>query len=165
MVQIYIEDLSGHVEKEVTLKGWLFNKRSGGKIAFLILRDGSGMIQCVVSKSDISEEKFSLVDTITQESSISVTGIVKEDKRSDSGFELHVTDLKVYQIAEEYPITPKEHGTGFLMDNRHLWIRSRRQNAILKVRHTIIKACRNYLDDNGFTLVEHCRIYVNRDTT
>jgi len=154
MKQIYIGDLSKHIEKEVTLKGWLFNKRSSGKIAFLILRDGSGMIQCVVSKSDISEDKFLLVDSITQESSLSITGIVKEDKRSDSGFELHVTDLKVYQIAEEYPITPKEHGTGFLMDNRHLWIRSRKQHAILKVRHTIIKACRNYLDDNDFTLVD-----------
>ena len=154
MGRIYIGDLSKHIEKEVTLKGWLFNKRSSGKIAFLILRDGSGMIQCVISKSDISEEKFLLVDTITQESSLSITGIVKEDKRSASGFELHVTDLNIYQIAEEYPITPKEHGTGFLMDNRHLWIRSRKQNAILRVRHTIIKACRNYLDDNGFTLVD-----------
>ena len=154
MGHIYIEDLSEYVEKEVTLKGWLFNKRSSGKIAFLILRDGSGMIQCVVSKSDISEEKFSLVDDITQESSLSITGIVKEDKRSDSGFELHVTDLNIYQISDEYPITPKEHGTGFLMDNRHLWIRSRKQYAILKVRHTIIKACRNYLDDNNFTLVD-----------
>jgi len=154
MGHIYIENLSEHIEKEVTLKGWLFNKRSSGKIAFLILRDGSGMIQCVVSKSDVSEEKFSLVDKITQESSISITGIVKEDKRSDSGFELHVTDLNIYQISDEYPITPKEHGIGFLMDNRHLWIRSRKQNAILKVRHTIIKACRNYLDDNDFTLVD-----------
>ena len=154
MGQIYIGDLSEYVDEEVTLKGWLFNKRSGGKIAFLILRDGSGMIQCVVSKSDLPEEKYLLVDEITQESSISITGVVKEDKRSDSGYELHVTDLNIYQIAEEYPISPKEHGIGFLMDNRHLWIRSRKQNAILKIRHTLIKACRNFLDDNDFILVD-----------
>jgi asparaginyl-tRNA synthetase len=154
MAKIYIKDIGKHLGESVTLKGWLYNKRSSGKLVFLQLRDGSGIIQCVVFKGDVSEEKFKLADGMQQESSISVTGVVKEDKRSPLGFELGVTDLFVIQMAKDYPISPKEHGVAFLMDNRHLWLRSSRQLAILKIRDEIIFSIREYFRKNDFILVD-----------
>ncbi len=151
---IYIKDLEKHVGESVTLKGWLYNKRSSGKVKFLILRDGTGYLQCIVFKGNVSEEIFELADSLTQESSFEVTGTVKEEKRAVGGYELDVTDLKQIGKSVDYPITPKEHGTEFLIDHRHLWIRSKRQNAILKVRHRIAKAIRDFFDSRDFTLFD-----------
>ena len=153
MNQTYINELKNHIGEEVILKGWLYNARSSGKLAFLQLRDGTGIVQCVVFKPN-SEEIFDRAKSLGQESSIIVKGTVKEDTRSSIGVELDVTDLEIVQNASDYPITPKEHGTEFLMDNRHLWIRSRKQNAVLKVRHTVIKATRDFFDSNGFILAD-----------
>lgn len=154
MSKIYISDIGKHLGQSVTLKGWLYNKRSSGKLVFLQLRDGTGIIQCVVFKGDVNEEIFNLADSLTQESSITVTGVVKEDKRSPLGFELGVSGVTLIQAAKDYPISNKEHGTAFLMDNRHLWLRSSRQVAILKIRDEIIFAIREYFRNNGFTLVD-----------
>lgn len=153
MNQTYINELKNHIGEEVTLKGWLYNSRSSGKLVFLQLRDGTGIVQCVVFKPN-DEETFEKAKSLGQESSIIVKGTVKEDQRSPIGVELDVTGLQVLQNAHDYPITPKEHGTEFLMDNRHLWIRSKKQNAVLKVRHTVIKATRDYFDDLGFILAD-----------
>ncbi len=153
MDQTYIDQLKDHIGESVTLKGWLYNKRSSGKLVFLQLRDGTGIVQCVVFKPN-DEALYDLADSLGQESSIIVTGTVKEDTRSSLGVELDVTGLEVLQNVHDYPITPKEHGTEFLMDNRHLWIRSKKQHAVLKIRHTVIKAVRDYFDDNGFTLAD-----------
>jgi asparaginyl-tRNA synthetase len=153
MNQTYINELKNHIGAEVTLKGWLYNIRSSGKLAFLQLRDGTGIVQCVVFKPN-DETLFETAKSLGQESSIIVNGKVKEDTRSSIGVELDVTALEVIQNANEYPITPKEHGTEFLMDNRHLWIRSKKQNAVLKVRHTVVKATRDYFDNNGFILAD-----------
>ena len=153
MNQVYIDQLKNHIGGEVTLKGWLYNSRSSGKLVFLQLRDGTGIVQCVVFKGN-NEEVFEKAKSLGQESSIIVTGTVKEDSRSSIGVEIDVKDLEVLQNVHEYPITPKEHGTEFLMDNRHLWIRSKKQNAVLKVRHTVIKAVRDYFDNNGFILAD-----------
>lgn len=150
----YIADIANFEGKDVTFHGWVYSKRSSGKIWFLMLRDGTGMTQCVVVKSEVPEEVFDIEPTLTQESSVSVRGIVRKDDRSVGGFELTVKDINVHQIAEEYPISPKEHGTAFLMDHRHLWLRSKKQHAILRIRHQIVKACRDFLDQNGFTLVD-----------
>ncbi len=150
----YVNELSNHVGEEVTLKGWLYNKRSSGKLKFLILRDGTGYVQCVVFKGNVTSEMFESAGALTQESSFEVTGKVKEEKRSVGGYELDVTNLKPIDIAEEYPITPKEHGIEFLIDNRHLWLRSKRQVAILKVRHRVIKAIRDFFDNRGFVLFD-----------
>lgn len=153
MNQTYINELKNHIGEEVTLKGWLYNSRSSGKLVFLQLRDGTGIVQCVVFKGN-SEEVFERAKPLGQESSIIVYGTVKADERSSIGVEIDVKDVEVLQNASEYPITPKEHGTEFLMDNRHLWIRSKKQNAVLKVRHTVIKATRDYFDNNGFILAD-----------
>ena len=154
MNHVYIEDISEHNGKEITLKGWLYNKRSSGKLVFLQVRDGTGVIQAVVFKGDVTEELFNKAKEVTQESSIMVTGVVKEDKRSPIGFELGVKNFEIVQLASDYPITPKEHGVGFLMDHRHLWIRSSKQHAVLKIRAEIIKAIRNYYDSRGFVLLD-----------
>ena len=122
MQKVLIKDLSNHVGEEVSLRGWLYNKRSSGKIKFLILRDGSGLLQCVYFKGNVSEEIFDLADKIGQESSIEVTGKVKEEKRSPGGYELDATGLTIISEAHDYPITPKDHGIEFLMDHRHLWL-------------------------------------------
>lgn len=151
---VYIKDLSQHVGKNVTLKGWLFNKRSSGKVKFLILRDGTGYLQCIVFKGNVSEEVFQQADGIHQEASFEVTGLVKEEPRAVGGYELDVTDLKVISESVDYPITPKEHGVEFLIDHRHLWIRSKKQAAILKVRHRIVKAIRDFFDTRDFTLFD-----------
>lgn len=154
MTHVYIEGIHRHVGEEITIKGWLYNKRSSGKIHFLQVRDGTGMIQAVVSKGDVSQEAFVLSDRLTQESSVVVRGRVREDPRSPIGYEIGVLDLEVVQIAENFPIAPKEHGVGFLMDHRHLWIRSPRQNAILRIRQEIIRACRDFYDARGFVLID-----------
>src|SRR5437868_6490391 len=153
MKQTYINQMKDHIGQSVTLKGWLYNNRSSGKLVFLQLRDGTGIVQCVVFRPN-DEALFEVADSLGQESSIIVTGTVKEDTRSSLGVELDVTALEVLQNVHDYPITPKEHGTEFLMDNRHLWIRSKKQHAVLKIRHTVIKAVRDYFDNNGFTLAD-----------
>ena len=154
MQKIYIKDLSHHVGEEISLKGWLYNKRSSGKIKFIILRDGTGYLQCIYFKGNVSEEIFNLADRLGQESSIEVKGKVKAEPRAVGGYELDASDLKVISEAHDYPITPKEHGVEFLMDNRHLWLRSSRQVAIMKIRHRIVKAIRDFFDDRGFTLMD-----------
>jgi asparaginyl-tRNA synthetase len=154
MQNIYIKDLSHHVGEEISLKGWLFNKRSSGKIRFIILRDGTGYLQCIYFKGNVSEEIFNLADRLGQESSIEVKGKVKAEPRAVGGYELDATDLTVISEAHDYPITPKEHGVEFLMDHRHLWLRSSRQVAIMRIRHRIVKAIRDFFDDRGFTLMD-----------
>ncbi len=154
MQKITINDLGKFVGQEVTLRGWLFNKRSSGKIKFIILRDGSGYLQCVYFKGNLTEEVFDKADKVGQESSIEVTGKVKVEPRAPGGYELDATDLKVISEAHDYPITPKEHGIEFLLDNRHLWLRSSKQVAILKIRHRIVKAIRDFFDERGFTLMD-----------
>ncbi|HLM75457.1 MAG TPA: asparagine--tRNA ligase [Polyangiaceae bacterium] len=150
-----IQDLAARVGETVTLKGWLYNKRSSGKLHFIELRDGTGIVQCVMSKTDVPPEVFAAADRITQESSIEITGQVKAHPKRPGVFEIGATGIQVVaQTAGEYPISPKEHGTDFLMDNRHLWLRSKRQHAIMRVRHTIIQAIRDYFDEGGFTLVD-----------
>ncbi|MGB5893883.1 MAG: asparagine--tRNA ligase [Ignavibacteriaceae bacterium] len=151
---IHISDLKNYVGQEVTLRGWLFNKRSSGKIKFVILRDGTGYVQCVYFKGNVTEEIFEAADKIGQESSIEVTGTVKEEPRSVGGYEIDATDLTIIQNAQNYPITPKDHGIEFLLDNRHLWLRSKKQVAILKIRHRIVKAIRDFFDDRDFTLMD-----------
>ncbi len=152
--QVYIEDLHEHAGADVTVKGWVYNSRSGGKIQFILVRDGTGVVQSVVLKNQVTPEVFELAAALTQESSVIVTGAAGADSRAPGGYELTVTDLQVVQQAAEYPITPKEHGVEFLMDHRHLWLRSSRQHAILRVRSEIIRSCREYFDNRGFTLVD-----------
>jgi asparaginyl-tRNA synthetase len=152
--RIYIEDIHQHVNEEVIVAGWLYNKRSSGKIHFLLVRDGTNTIQCVVVKNDVSDEIFDAYTELTQESSLIVKGIVKEDKRSPIGYELQVTDLKIVQIAEEYPIAKKDHGIDFLLDNRHLWLRSRRPFAVMRIRHQVINAIRQFFNERGFILLD-----------
>ena len=154
MQTVNINKLKDHVGEEVTLRGWLFNKRSSGKIRFLILRDGTGYVQCVFFKGNVSEEAFESADKLGQESSIEVTGKVKVDPRQIGGFEIDATDLKVIQNAKDYPISPKEHGIEFLLDHRHLWLRSKNQVAILRIRHRIIKAIRDFFDERDFILID-----------
>jgi asparaginyl-tRNA synthetase len=151
---VRIADFRGHVGEEVRVQGWLHNKRSSGKLQFLIVRDGSGYAQCVVAKAAVPAEAWAAAEAAGQESSLELTGRVKEDKRAPAGYEVDVTGLSVLQAAHDYPITPKEHGTAFLMENRHLWLRSQRQHAIIRVRHAVVKAVRDTLDDQGFTLVD-----------
>jgi asparaginyl-tRNA synthetase len=149
-----IEDLRGRIGEEVLLEGWLYNRRSSGKLEFLLVRDGSGIVQCVAASKELPEEVFSRCAALTQESAVRVRGEVREDRRAPSGVELTLRDLEVVAPSHDYPITPKEHGTPFLLDHRHLWIRSQRQHAILRIRHTLIRACRDWLDGHGFTLVD-----------
>ncbi|HET8733029.1 MAG TPA: asparagine--tRNA ligase [Anaeromyxobacteraceae bacterium] len=152
---VHVADIAQHEGKEVTLHGWLHNRRSSGKLHFLQLRDGTGTIQCVVFKGNVSPEAFHQADHLPQETSLAVTGLVKKDERSPIGFELDVRDLRVVaQPAREFPIGHKEHGVAFLMEQRHLWLRSQRQQVILRVRHTVEKAIRDFFDGRGFTLVD-----------
>jgi asparaginyl-tRNA synthetase len=153
--RVLIQDLAARVGETVTLKGWLYNKRSSGKLHFIELRDGTGIVQCVMGKNDVSPEVFAAADHLTQESSIEITGQVKAHPKRPGVFEIGATGFRLVEsTAGEYPISPKEHGTDFLMDHRHLWLRSKRQHAIMRVRHTIIQAIRDYFDDGGFTLVD-----------
>ena len=154
---ITIRQMSVHVGETVTLEGWLYSKTGKGRLQFLQVRDGGGVCQAVVFRGNVSDETFELVRALTQESSLRVTGAVKADTRAPGipgGYELDVTDLEVVQIAAEYPIQPKEHGVEFLVKNRHLWIRSSRQWAIMRVRATVIRAIRSWLDDNDFLNVD-----------
>jgi len=152
--RVYVQDIGQHEGEEATIKGWLYNKTDKGKLQFLLVRDGTGVIQAVAFQDDVPPEAFEATQRATQESSITVTGTVRADQRAPGGYELTISNLELVQLAEPYPITPKEHGVGFLMDHRHLWLRSSRQHAILKVRAEVIRACRDYLDDHGFTLVD-----------
>lgn len=149
-----ISHLSNFNDKTVTIHGWVYNKRSSGKIHFILVRDGSGIVQCVAVKNQVAPEAFDAFELLTQESSVAVTGKVHKDERAPGGYELQLEDIQTVHIAKDYPITPKEHGTEFLMDHRHLWLRSSRQHAILRIRHQIIKAVREFFDNNGFTLVD-----------
>lgn len=152
--QVYISDIAQHAGKEVKIAGWLYNITHKGKLYFLKLRDGSGYIQGVVYTPEVTPQVAEICDRLTLESSIIVTGNVRADQRAPGGFELQIRDVQATHIAGEYPISPKEHGVEFLMDNRHLWLRSRRQVAIMKVRHEVIRAVRDYFDNHGFTLID-----------
>jgi asparaginyl-tRNA synthetase len=152
--QTYISELSKHVGKEVTLKGWLYNLRSSGKILFPQLRDGTGLVQAVALKNSVSPEVWDALKGLGQESALSIRGTVRADERAPGGYEIDLIDAEVFQQVHDYPITPKEHGTEFLMDHRHLWLRSRRQHAVLKIRHTVVRAVRDFLDNDGFTLAD-----------
>lgn len=149
-----IRDAGRHSGQTVRIGCWMYKKRSSGKIQFLQLRDGTGFIQAVVVKNEVHEDVWSDASKLTLESSLYVTGTVRPDERSQGGFELAVTGIEIIQVAADYPITPKEHGVDFLMDHRHLWLRSPRQRAIMVIRAQIIRAIQNYFDDNGFTLVD-----------
>jgi asparaginyl-tRNA synthetase len=154
MARTYIEDLSAHAGQEATIRGWVYNKRSSGKIRFIVMRDGTGLCQGVIVKGTATDDVFTRFDTLTQESSFAMTGLVRKEERAPGGYEMDVTGIQIIQIAQEYPITPKEHGVEFLMDRRHLWLRSSRQHAILRIRHQIVKAIRDFFDDRGFVLMD-----------
>jgi asparaginyl-tRNA synthetase len=152
---VRIDTLKDHVGQTVTVRGWLYNKRSSKKLVFLEVRDGSGIVQAIASRADVGDEAFAVADHMAQETSLSVTGEVRAHPKQEGVFELAVKSIAVIgAVVGEYPISPKDHGTDFLMDHRHLWLRSRRQHAILKVRHEIIKSIRDYFDSHDFTLVD-----------
>jgi asparaginyl-tRNA synthetase len=154
MDRIYIEDLPSHEGETVTINGWLYNKRSSGKIRFPVLRDGTGYLQGVMVKGSVSEEVFARFDQLTQETSLSLTGRIRKEQRAPGGFEMDVSDLEIIHVANDYPITPKEHGIDFLMDRRHLWLRSSRTHAILRIRHQVIRSIREFFDSRGFVLFD-----------
>jgi asparaginyl-tRNA synthetase len=151
---VSIAGIGAHAGQVVTLRGWLRGRRSSGKLLFLQVRDGTGTIQCTLFRPDVPPEAFERADHLPQESSVVVTGEVRPDARAPGGHELAVRDLRVVSVAQEYPVSPKEHGTAFLLDHRHLWLRSARQNAILRVRASVERACREYFDTRGFTLLD-----------
>jgi asparaginyl-tRNA synthetase len=153
-MHVYIEDIGKHEGEEVTIKGWLHNRRSSGKIHFLILRDGSGFIQGVMSKATVGDDAFKAADHLSQETSVVVTGTARADKRAPSGYEIDVKNLEVVGESHDFPITPKEHGVDYLLDRRHLWIRSERQTAILRIRHEVIDAVRDFFNSRGFILTD-----------
>jgi asparaginyl-tRNA synthetase len=150
----YIEDIARFEGQTVTIRGWLANRRSSGKIHFLQVRDGSGFIQAVMSKAAVGEAVFTQADHLSQESAITVTGAVRADTRAPGGYEIDVSGFELVSAAHEYPITPKEHGVDFLLDRRHLWIRSARQQAVLRIRHEVIDAVRDYFNSRGFVLAD-----------
>jgi asparaginyl-tRNA synthetase len=154
VITVYIEDIPKHEGQSVTIKGWLAGRRSSGKIHFLQVRDGSGFIQAVMSKAAVGEEVFRRADHLSQESAVIVTGSARADSRAPGGYEIDATGLEVVTEAHDFPITPKEHGVDYLMDRRHLWIRSARQQAILRVRHEVIDAVRDYFNSRGFILAD-----------
>jgi len=153
-MQTHINRIGEHVGQDVTIKGWLHNRRSSGKIHFLVVRDGTGFLQVVMGKRDVDEATFQTADHLGQESAIIITGSVKEEPRAAGGYEMVANGLEVVNHAHDYPITPKEHGVDYLMDRRHLWIRAERQTAILKVRHEIINGVRDFFNDQGFILAD-----------
>ncbi|MBC2105221.1 asparagine--tRNA ligase [Listeria booriae] len=153
-MQITINQAANYVDKEVKIGGWLSNKRSSGKIAFLQLRDGTGFMQGIVVKADVGEDIFQIAKSTSQETSLYVTGVIHEDTRSPFGYEMAVTGIEVISEAVDYPITPKEHGTEFLMDHRHLWLRSNRQHAIMKIRNEIIRATYEFFNQEGFLKID-----------
>lgn len=147
-----ISDLAKHEGRSVRLRGWIYGKRSSGKIVFLLLRDGTGLCQCIVEATNANA--FAIASEVTQETSLAIDGEIRRDERADGGFECAVASIEVMQQAEAYPISPKAHGIDFLMSHRHLWLRSRRPTAIMRIRHTVIATCRRFFDDRGFTLVD-----------
>jgi len=151
---VYIEDLKDHVGEDVEIRGWLYNSRFSGKIIFLILRDGTGFAQCVVSLGDVGEEIFEKAKKLTLESSLILRGSVREEKRAIGGYEILTKDIEIIQLTEDYPIGPKEHGIEFLMANRHLWLRSRKQWAIQRIRNELVKSIRDYFYENNFLLFD-----------
>jgi len=154
MNQVYISDLSKHVGKEVVVRGWLYNNRSSGKIQFMQIRDGSGIVQCVAGIKDIGEESFKACDKLPQESSISVTGVVREDKRAPGGYEITLNKVEIHHVSEPYPIALQAHGVGFLMEQRHLWLRSKKPAATLRVRAEVLSAIRDFFNTRGFVMVD-----------
>ena len=155
MKAVTINKLSEYEGKDVELRGWVYNIRSIGKIWFIIFRDGTGLLQGVVVKGEASDESFALEQELHQEDSVIITGTVRKESRSVGGYELGIKEIKVVNhVTEEFPISHKEHGADFLMSNRHLWLRSKRQNAIMRVRHQVVKAIRDFFDTNGFTLID-----------
>jgi asparaginyl-tRNA synthetase len=150
----FISDLSKYVGQEVELKGWVHNSRSSGKVKFLQLRDGTGFCQCVYFKGEAEEAALVDFEKLTQESTVKVRGIVKAEPRSPGGYEISARGLEIMHISAEFPITPKEHGTDFLMNHRHLWLRSKRQHAIMRIRHELVHAIRDFFDGRGFTLMD-----------
>ncbi len=154
MNHVRIADFAACLGQEVVIKGWLYNARSSGKLLFLEVRDGSGIVQAVVAKNAVAEEVWARASALTQESSIIVAGTPREHPKRPGVYELDARDIEVVQLAHDYPITPKEHGVEFLMDHRHLWLRSKRQHAILRVRHEVVRAIRDFLDDDGFILAD-----------
>jgi asparaginyl-tRNA synthetase len=153
-MRTYIEDIAGREGQHVTIHGWLHNRRSSGKIHFLTVRDGTGFIQAVMSKAAVGDEAFTRADHLSQETSLSVTGTVRADARAKGGYEIDATHVDVHGEAHDYPITPKEHGVDYLLDRRHLWIRSERQTAILRIRHEVINAVRDFFNTRGFILCD-----------
>jgi asparaginyl-tRNA synthetase len=151
---VTIGNVARYVDQEITIKGWLYNRTDKGRLQFLLLRDGSGMIQAVAFKKTIDADSFAAAQAVTQESAVMATGVVRADERAPGGYELSLSHFEIVHLAQDYPITPKEHGIDFLMDNRHLWLRSSRQWALLRVRATVIRAIRDWLDDHGFLLVD-----------
>jgi asparaginyl-tRNA synthetase len=151
---ISIEEAGQHVGETVTIRGWLRSRRDSGKLHFLTIRDGTGDMQAVVGKKAVGDDQFSVSASLTQESSFIITGQLRADSRAPGGYEVDVAQLQAVQIAEPFPIQPKEHGVGFLMEHRHLWLRSARQHAILRIRHEIIRAARDFFDNRGFVLVD-----------
>jgi asparaginyl-tRNA synthetase len=151
---VYIEDISRHAGEDVEVRGWLYNKRSSGKIRFLLLRDGTGVLQATIFSPEKDNPLFAQYDALTQESSLVIRGRVRQDERAPGGYELVITDMETVQIARDYPISPKEHSTAFLMEHRHLWLRSRKQHAVLQVRVELIRAIRDFFDGRGFRLMD-----------
>lgn len=151
---VYVKDFEQYENQEITVRGWVYNKRKSGKIRFLLVRDGTGLVQCILSKADLPEEEWEKFSALTQESSLEVTGKLRREERAPGGFELDVSGINIIQIAVDYPITPKEHGIDFLLDHRHLWLRSSRQHAIMLIRNEVVKATRDYFYDNGFILID-----------
>jgi len=154
MKWVYVEDMAGHVDQDVEVRGWVYGKRSSGKIRFLLVRDGTGTIQATVFSPEKDHPLFQAFDRLTQESSVIIRGRVREEPRAPGGYEIGLSDIEIIQIAQDYPITPKEHSTPFLMEHRHLWLRSSKQHAILRVRAEVVKAIRDFFDGRGFRLMD-----------
>jgi asparaginyl-tRNA synthetase len=154
MKWVYVEDIGQYLGQEVEIRGWVYNKRSSGKVRFLLIRDGTGIIQGTIFSPDKDFPLFKIFDELTQESSVIVRGLVREDRRAPGGYELEIKDVEVIQIAQDYPIAPKEHSVAFLMEHRHLWLRSQKQHAILQIRAETIRAIRDFFDGRGFRLMD-----------
>jgi len=154
MKWVYIEDIANYKDQQVEIRGWVYNKRSSGKVRFLLIRDGTGLLQATIFSPAKEHPLFKKFDMLTQESSLIVRGLVRQDKRAPGGYELNIDDIEVLQITHDYPITPKAHGVPFLMEHRHLWLRSQKQHAILQIRADLIKAIRDFFDGRGFRLMD-----------
>jgi asparaginyl-tRNA synthetase len=154
MKWVYIEDIAKYVGEKVEIRGWVYNKRSSGRVRFILVRDGTGILQCTIFSPEKEHPLFDKFEELTQESSLIIRGKVKEEKRAPGGYELEIDDIEIVHIAKDYPITPKSHGISFLMDHRHLWLRSARQHAILQIRVEIIRAIRDFFDNRGFRLMD-----------